>query len=538
MSSPAVRVRDLKVAYPLAERHVLNGVSFEVGRGELALVLGPTGSGKTTLLLTLAGVIPSLIPARVEGLVEVAGRYPTEEGLASLAGTVGIVFQDPESQYIMPTVLEEVYFPGENLAFPRDEVARRAVNALELVGLSGYRDHRVETLSTGLKQRLAIASVLALDPEVLLLDEPTAHIDMRSAREIYELLSVLKRSGKTVIVVEHRVELAEDIADKVIHIRGDGSCEVYPSLRDLVEKVGAKSLAAEGVWLPPEYAPAAQCREARGGWSKTAGNPARTPLVEARDLSVRFGGNNVLSGVNLEVGRGELVVVLGPNGSGKTTLLKVLAGVLRRYSGYVSIAGGPPHPSKVAFVAQVPELQFTERTVEEELASVLQSRGYKKGQALQRARELLRARGLGGLSGRVVYELSQGEKRLVSFLEMELLERSVYLLDEPTFGLDMKYSAFVVAEVERLVREGKTVILVTHDSWVLLLLNPKVYGLSQGRIVFEGDLRSLLLSRDAWEELAFRPPRYALKALEEGGLDSVISEHPARLRCLYEDAGA
>uniref|UniRef100_A0A7C4B9A3 ABC transporter ATP-binding protein n=1 Tax=Thermofilum pendens TaxID=2269 RepID=A0A7C4B9A3_THEPE len=533
MSNPVVLVRDLRVSYPLAKRPALNGVSFEAGEGEFVLVVGPTGSGKTTLLLTLAGVIPSLIPARVEGLVEVAGRSPVEEGLAGLAGTVGIVFQDPESQYIMPTVLEEVYFPGENLALPRDEISRRALNALRMVGLNGYSDHQVETLSTGLKQRLAIASVLTLDPEVLLLDEPTAHVDMRSAREIYKLLGELKRSGKTIVAVEHRVELAEDLADKVVHVRGDGSCEVYSSLRDLVEKVGVKSLAAEGVWLPPEYASTMQCSEA-----EASRVPAGDPLVEVGELSVSFGSNLVLSEVNLRARKGELVAVLGPNGSGKTTLLRVIAGILHKYSGRVIVSGGPPHPSKVAFVAQVPELQFTERTVEEELASVLQSQGYKGKRALQKARELLNARGLSELSDRVVYELSQGEKRLVSFLEMELLERDLYLLDEPIFGLDMKYSALVVKEIERLAGEGRTVILVTHDSWTLFLLNPRVYGLSKGRIVFKGSLQELISSRDSWEALAFHPPRYVLEALEEGDLERALGECSARLRCLYEEAGA
>jgi len=533
MSEPIVLVRDLKVAYPLAKGYVLNGVSFEARRGEFVLVVGPTGSGKTTLLLTLAGAIPSLIPARVEGLVKVAGRFPAEEGLAGLAGTVGVVFQDPESQYVMPTVIEEVYFPGENLALSPDEVERRARRALELVGLEEYSDRRVETLSTGLKQRLAIASALVLDPEVLLLDEPTAHIDMRTAREIYGILEELKREGKTVIVVEHRVELAEELADKVVYISGDGTSRVYPSIRDLVREIGAEKLVAEGVWIPPEYAPCARGTQLAGAVG------SRSDLdVEVEGLTVRFGLITALSGMSLEVRRGELVAVLGPNGSGKTTLLKVLAGLVRRYSGRVSVAGGPPHPSKVAFVAQVPELQFTERTVVEELASALRSQGLREGEALRRARELLEARGLGELSDAIVYELSQGEKRLVSFLEMELLERKVYLLDEPTFGLDMKYSALVAAEIENLVKRGKTVVLVTHDSWLLFLLNPRVYGLSGGRVVFEGDLRELLARRNLWGELAFLPPRYALKLLEELGPEEAVSEYSARLGCLHEGLGA
>jgi energy-coupling factor transport system ATP-binding protein len=533
MSEPIVLVHDLKVAYPLAKGYVLNEVSFEARRGEFVLVVGPTGSGKTTLLLALAGAIPSLIPARVEGLVKVAGRFPAEEGLAGLAGTVGVVFQDPESQYVMPTVIEEVYFPGENLALSPDEVERRARRALELVGLEEYSDRRVETLSTGLKQRLAIASALVLDPEVLLLDEPTAHIDMRTAREIYGILEELKREGKTVIVVEHRVELAEELADKVVYISGDGTSRVYPSIRDLVKEIGAEKLVAEGVWIPPEYAPCARGTQLAGAVG------SRSDLdVEVEGLTVRFGLITALSGMSLEVRRGELVAVLGPNGSGKTTLLKVLAGLVRRYSGRVSVAGGPPHPSKVAFVAQVPELQFTERTVVEELASALRSQGLREGEALRRARELLEARGLGELSDAIVYELSQGEKRLVSFLEMELLERKVYLLDEPTFGLDMKYSALVAAEIENLVKRGKTVVLVTHDSWLLFLLNPRVYGLSGGRVVFEGNLRELLARRNLWGELAFLPPRYALKLLEELGPEEAVSEYSARLGCLHESLGA
>lgn len=520
--SEFVIVEGLKVTYPFRSHPVLNGVFLKAKKGEFVLVVGPTGAGKTTLLLTLAGVIPSLIPAKVEGKVRLGNRNPVQEGLSGTAGFLGIVFQDPESQYVMPTVLEEVYFPAENMLLPRDEIQRRAERALELLGLTEYLLHDVDTLSTGLKQRLALASALVLDPEILLLDEPTAHVDMWTAREIYRVLGELKKMGKTLLVVEHRVELAEPLADKVVYIDREGRASVYNSIGEMVSRRSAEKLIEDGIWIPAEYI-SHKILEKQVRSNPVVGLQG-FPTVHVRNLNVTLGGRTILADVNLNLSRGEVAVILGPNGSGKTTLLRVLAGIIRSFQGVVEVLGGPPRPNKVAFVAQVPELQFTERTVLEELAASFRAKGVKTDAALEKAREVLRARNLEHLAERVVYELSQGEKRIISFLEMDILGREVYLLDEPTFGLDLRYSLLVLERVNELAREGKTVVMVTHDSWIIPMLNATVYGLSRGRVIFRGSLSGLLRKRELWKELSFVPAKLMEKAASTAGLDNVLGK--------------
>ncbi|ABL77477.1 ABC transporter related [Thermofilum pendens Hrk 5] len=519
-----VLVNNLSVFYHSSGLQVLKGVSFQLDRGECLLLLGPTGSGKSTLLLTLAGAIPQVIPASVSGELSVGGKNPVEEGLLGMAGKVGLLFQDPEAQVVMPTVFEEVAFPMENLLEPPERIVARVGELLDLVSLKRYARSEVDTLSTGLKQKLALASVLAMDPEVFLLDEPTAHIDPRTAKEIYALVKRLKDEGKTFILVEHRVEYVAGIADKVLYLE-DGRGVLARSIGELVEKVGAEKLVDAGVWIPPEYLPRKNPANPR-----TAGTPRenREPLVDVSSLEVRAGPEVILRDVSLRARRGEVTLVIGPNGSGKTTLLKAIAGLVRPSSGEVRVAGGRPSPRLVAFVAQIPDHQFTERTVVEEVASVLG--GSRREERLRRARRVLEARGLGHLSDRVVYELSQGEKRLVSFVEMYMLDKPVYLLDEPTFGLDFKYSLTVARSIAELASSGKAVVVVTHDSWILPLLSPKVYGLSHGRIVFEGELPELLTKSDVWKYLNFEPPAplKGLANIEEARI--AVQEYAERLR--------
>ncbi len=524
-----ISVKSLNVFLGFKKIPVLRNISFTLEKGEALLVVGPTGSGKTTLLQVLSGVIPELVYGHVTGEINIAGHNPKEEGLRGLAGDVGIVFQDPEAQVVMDTVFEEVAFPLENFLYSKDRIIERVNRSLEMTGLSKYSSEETDTLSTGLKQRLALASALSYEPKVLLLDEPTAHIDPKSSREIYSILEAYKNSGGTLVIVEHRLEYVEGIIDKILFIRG-GEGILCRTFDELVELVGLEGLIKAGVWLPRNLlgkiaysAPALpQARQARSD----------TPTLRAEKLSVAVDGKKILEGVSFSAREGEIVAIIGPNGSGKTTLLKAVAG-FTKYSGELRVMGGPPDYRKVAFATQVPELQFTERTVLEEVASSLLLRGYPKNQAMKMAMKELEKRGLAHLSNRLLYEVSQGEKRLISLLEVELLDRKVYLLDEPTFGLDFRSTLSVLKWVERLAETGKTVLLVTHDSWILPLIQPRIIGLSRGRVVFQGTLPDLLVSRDIWGELAFLPPSELSGASSLGEAQELINSYRFRMEVAY-----
>ncbi|PLJ77867.1 ABC transporter ATP-binding protein [Infirmifilum sp. SLHALR2] len=527
-----VSVRSLSVSVGYRNFPVLKDISFSLEKGEALLVVGPTGAGKSTLLLTLSGVIPELVHGKVEGEVRVADHNPTEEGLKGLAGDVGIVFQDPEAQVVMETVFDEVAFPLENLRYNRDEITRRVEDALLKAGLTKYSSEETDQLSTGLKQRLALASALSYEPKVLLLDEPTSHIDPASSKRIYAVLKSYKERGGSLIVVEHRLEYAEGIIDKILFIDA-GKGVLCRSFEELVAKVGLEGLTEAGVWLPTTLL---------GRFSMNAPTvptdrltPGANTVVKTVNLSVRANGKRILNNISLEVREGEIVAIIGPNGSGKTTLLKTLAGFTRRYTGEVSVLGGPPDYSKAAYTTQVPELQFTERTVAEEVASSLLVRGFSKQEALKVARRELEARGLAHLSDRLLYEISQGEKRLISLLETELLDRNLYLLDEPTFGLDFKNTLSVLSWVRRLASKGKTVLFVTHDSWVLPLLPlTAVVGLSEGTVVFRGTLQELLVRKNVWDRLAFLPPAELAEESSVSGAARAIENYRNKVVGVYE----
>jgi len=258
----AIEIRDLWFRYPLSEDWVLKGVEMEVREGEFVAIMGPSGCGKSTLLYILAGIIPNMIRGEVRGSVKILGRevlgLPAEEVVKS----VGFVFQNPDAQLVMPTVLEEVVMGLENLGLPRDEILSRAWEVLRYVGLDGKASYSPRSLSAGERQILAIASVLAMRPRVLILDEPTSMLDHRGTARVLSLIERLKRdSGVTIIVVEHRIEWAVEVADRVAIMSG-GRIEAIGDPREvfgdpeLVKRAGIRPpmisevfyrLAEEGV---------------------------------------------------------------------------------------------------------------------------------------------------------------------------------------------------------------------------------------------------------------------------------------------------
>ena len=454
----------------------------------MLLVVGPSGSGKSTLAKAVAGLLPEQFPGEWQGSlsvgdVDVARRNsspdaaalpdaPPEPPLTTAGLGAGIVLQDPASQLVMERVGDDVAFGLENLAWSRAAMRERVPEALAGVGLRSFEDRRSARLSGGEQQRVALAGVLAPGPGVLVLDEPTAHLDPMGAEAVFRVLrSIRERTAATIVLIEHRVALAWPLADLVLALDDDGRpIDVGPP-RDVLGRSAAK-LERAGIWLPDDAAkPSAAAGNAGGAQRGVAGppvGPGTGPVIDIAD--VRFGytaAAPVLRSVSLEVRPGERVALVGRNGSGKTTLLRLALGLLAPGSGRVRLAGQDPRrlpavqlARLAGFVAQEPELGFLGQSVREEVELGLTPE--QVAFSLELAERLRLP--LAEFADRSPYRLSGGEQRRLS-LVTGLARRPLLLaLDEPTFGQDRRGHEALVEAIAELVGEGSALLAATHDE--------------------------------------------------------------------------
>jgi energy-coupling factor transport system ATP-binding protein len=421
-------VSGLSFAYPGAAP-ALEDVSLELEPGEVVALLGPSGSGKSTLLRALAGLVPHFHGGRFSGSVAVAGRDTRIARPSELAGTVATVFQDPEDQVVMSVVANEVAFGLENLGVAPAEIWPRAERALASVDALHLWGRRTAELSGGELQRVCLASALALEPSLLLLDEPMSQLDRESAALFLE---AVERLGAAVVLSDHRVERALEPATRVLFLDGG---------RVLLDAPPAEARA----WLAAE----------RPGWTglrvSQTQSPPRDLVLRARGLSFAFrDALPVLDGVDLDVGRGEIVALEGPNGSGKTTLARIVAGLLEPQAGTVELAGRAGH------LAQDPGRYLVAETALGEVGLAV-----KRDE--QRARAALDAAGLAWAAERHPRDLSSGERERLALSAVAVAEPDLLILDEPTRGLDPDRKAELAARLEAYAAAGRGVLVATHD---------------------------------------------------------------------------
>jgi energy-coupling factor transport system ATP-binding protein len=408
-------VRGLSFSYPGAAP-ALRDVSLDVEPGEVVALFGPSGSGKSTVLRALAGLVPHFHGGRFSGRVEVAGRDTRTTRPADLAGTVATLFQDPEDQVVFTRVEAEVAFGLENVGTKPAEIPLRAAAALEAVGAGGLADRAVAELSGGELQRVCLASVLALSPQLLLLDEPTSQLDPDGAAAAIELA---RSSGAAVVVSEHRPERVLEACDRVLfldegRLREDG---------------------VPDAWLPRDPV-------------LPQGEPPGEAVCRLEAVSFAY-DRPVLDGVSLEVGRGEIVALLGPNGSGKTTIGKLAAGLLEPQGGRV-VRGG-----RACYLSQDPGRYLLCERADEEVALAV-------GGDLQRARAVLAQMGLAGHAGRHPRDLSSGERERLALAAVLVAEPDILVLDEPTRGVDPQRKDELV-ELLRAQAPGRATLVATND---------------------------------------------------------------------------
>jgi len=534
-AKPLLRVADLTVQYPGRPSPVLAGLSLGLDRGERILLLGPSGAGKTTFLLSLAGIIPQVIYAETAGTIDVAGVDARNTPPALLARSVGLLFQDPDAQLCMPTVEEEVAFGLENLGVSPDAMELRIRSALDAVGLTSRRALRIDRLSGGLKQRLALADILAMAAPVLLLDEPTAHLDPRGTREFFDVLERITPPG--LILVEHKLEHVVPLITRVVALNSEG--------RMLIEGVPATVfgqhaplLDATGIWLPPAtrvahaagldgdiltldhlHAAIRSSADTAHRILQTLPSP-RLPVapgpaaISVSGLSYTYArGPQALRDITLRVAEGDFLALVGSNGSGKTTLALHLVGILQPPPARVTILGrdiaNTPSreiPSLIGYVFQNPEHQFVTDTVLDEVRYTLRRQGLGESEATAEARNVLARYGLAPMVDLHPYQLSQGAKRRLSVLTVLAGAPRVLVLDEPTFGQDARTNHALLAEMVRLSEQGLTVLVITHDMDAVGQFARSVAIMHEGRITHHGAVADLPRYHDRLEEAGLELP--------------------------------
>lgn len=551
-------MHDLSFRYEGRRLPALREVSFDVDIGETVLLLGLSGAGKSTLALCLNGLIPRAVPGIFSGQVLIEGLSTSVTPIHELAQRVGIVFQDPESQFCMLTVEEEVAFGLENIRTADGEIDSLVSQALAEAGLAGFQQRQLDRLSGGQKQRLALAAALALRPRGLVFDEPTSNLDPQAAQDVFALLRYLKQESRyALVLIEHRLDEVMDLVDRVVVLDGDGGLLVDAAPQRVFTEYGAM-LSRLGIWQPQvttlarrlttgelqqepwpvtlDHAAAyfqplvarvpaeTRCLPvvagpplSQGGTSSAKGDPAglgrgSSPVppaasgtvaaLEACNLSFDYGGTPVLDALSLTVASGEFVALVGPNGAGKTTLAALFSGLLQPTTGAVLVQGKEVQDQSpallarlIGYVFQNPEHQFLETTVRDEISYGLRVREYPITEVNERTDEALERFGLARYARAHPYMLSHGEKRRLSVATALVLEPEILILDEPTFGQDAAHAAALLEWLADLHREGRTMMVITHDVTTIAQYVHTVAVLDEGIIRFHGTTRTLF-SRD------------------------------------------
>jgi energy-coupling factor transporter ATP-binding protein EcfA2 len=521
MTEPIVRVSGLTYYYQNEEMPALQDVNLEIYPGEFVLIIGPSGCGKSTLALCLNGIVPQGMGGRIKGRVYIDDQDTRETDVFQLGTKIGIVFQDPDSQLCNIRVEEEVAFGPANLMMDRDEILSRIDRALQDVDETGIRHKLIYEISGGQKQRVAIASILAMEPQILVFDEPTANLDPLGAVQIFDLMKRLNREkGITTIVIEHNVDSVMCHADRLILMDqgtvqyvGPPRAQMQERGRFVLQELGlripqvseiALELAKRGLDLEPfpltvVEAVEAICRQAERLHCQPEATAARLvahrePVIQAEGLSFTYpDGTQAVKNVSLQIDRGDVVGIIGRNGSGKTTLTSLFVGLNRPTSGGGTVcgldlgkAGIRQLSGKVGYVFQYPEHQFVEDTVYKEVAFSLKAQKRSPEEIETQVEEVLTLLGLDKLSDKHPLRLSMGQKRRLSVATMLILNTEVLILDEPTTGQDRKNIDNIMQIMMDTSAAGTTVMVITHDMNLVANYCNKIIVMDAGEVVFQG----------------------------------------------------
>lgn len=500
-----IRIENVFYKYPTRDLWALQNVNLHIKKGEFVLLAGTTGCGKSTLLKCLNGIIPNETTGVLQGNIFINGFNTKEHPIRFLAQKVGLVFQNPDDQIFSTRVLDEVAFGLENLCYKESEILERSKWALEKVGMIDYISGSTNALSGGQKQRVALASVLALKPEILVLDEPISQLDPKGAKEVLEVIKKLSDEGMTIILVEHRLHEVISWADRII-IMNEGKIELDCTTKEVTKHF--ELFERLGLRIPQKTDIDFKFLLKKNEEIINRGsiNKVKEKAIEIKNVFFSYEKKKrkkpvkwILKGINLDIYKGEIVGVLGNNGSGKSTLMYHIAGLNKPCEGDVFVDGKDTKKNSafqlagtVGILFQNAELMLTRDTVYDEIAFGPCNLKYSKEEVDEVTKKYLNILELNDLKEYHPQTVSGGQRLRCAAASILSMKPKIILLDEPTSGQDMLHIKKMMQLCRRLTKDGTSVVVITHDYEVALKYTDRIVYIEDGKVMMNMETKDIL----------------------------------------------
>ena len=568
MAESIIKFENVTYSYPATEKPAIHDINLDIKEGEVVLISGPSGSGKTTLCSTLNRIVPEAYEGEMSGKIFIKGKDISKKHIGEMAFISGMLFQDPSGQLTNPTVEDEIAFGPENKGLPVKEVERLINEYSHYVGMQDYLERPPQALSGGQQQSVAYAAVLAMEPEIYVLDEPTSNLDPLGSDLVFELMKKLANDKhKTVIIVEHKLEKIIDLVDRIVimdkgTIAYDGTpLEVlthYRELRDIgvivpqINRITSwlndnKKLALPQPINIDDAAKALKSILPQGSASLSAGSARDNfkqfrhfdtdAIISVKDLHFSYvPETEVLHGIDLDIRKGEFLSIVGRNGSGKTTIVKHFNGLHRPTSGKVYVKGQDTYGVPVAelsksvgYCFQNPDHQIFSSVVYDELAYGPKNLGWDEKRIDKTIKDVTGMIGIKRLLDDNPYNLSLGQRQQIAVAAILCMEPDVLIVDEPTTGQDPVQSRAMMDMMKRLNEEmGKTIVVITHDMSIAAEYSDRIVAMHAGRIIADGTPREVFAQSDILKSSNLEAPQITRLLQELGFSDTVINVEEAQ----------
>lgn len=543
-----IEIRNLTFKYQDAKQNALNNISMKIEDGDFIGIIGESGAGKTTLCNSINALIPHHFHGDYYGNVLINEKDTFETPPGKLALNVGSVFQDIDSQMISTIVEDEILFGLENFGIPKDEIEKRVASTLEEVGITELRYRDISSLSGGQKQKVAIASILALQPQILVLDEPTGELDPASSLQIFGLLKKINQEkGITIIVVEQKIMLLCEFAKKLAVLE-KGSLFAFDKVRNVLKK--SEELEKMGINIPRVVTLINRLKHKKLLKNDEnfelplnayeAGEIIKKEIIKDKKLTLEVKSNIVeddsnknapeilkfdhvhfsykneagLTDINVSINKGDFVAIVGSNGAGKSTFSKLCNGLLKPAKGDVTILNHNTKKVKtsklaknIGFLFQNPDRQICCKTVREEIQFSLKNIGLQQEEIENRTEKIIKEFEFD--ESKNPFDLSRGQRQKLCLACLIALQSEILILDEPTTGLDYKECMELMGKIKELNRQGTTVIMVCHDMEVILDFATRLLVMTNGRLLAQGITKHILSDNELLKYARLTKPQIA-----------------------------